>query len=98
MADLTSAISVQVDSKDKAEVTKILKQLGISMSGLINMTFKQVIINKGIPFELTTKPRISKDLKEALDELEYMEKHLDEYPKFDNWKDLKESLLSDDEN
>lgn len=49
----TTTISVQIDAKDKEEVTKILQKSGITMSGLINMTIKQVIINKGIPFSIT---------------------------------------------
>ena len=35
------------------------------------------------------------ELDEALKELEYMEKHLDEYEKYDNWQDLEKSLLKD---
>ncbi len=49
---MTTAISVQIDKKDKEQVTKILQQLGISMSGLINMTIKQVIMRKRIPFDI----------------------------------------------
>lgn len=72
----TTTISVQIDTKDKEEVTKILQKLGITMSGLINMTIKQVIINKGIPFSITlnnddnldnyfSKQEISDALKES---------------------------------
>lgn len=32
-----------------------------------------------------------------LKELEYMEKHPEEYPAYDNIEDLKKALLSDDE-
>ena len=95
MANITTAISVQVDAKDKEKATEILQRLGVSMSGLINMTIKQVIMRGGIPFEVK-EPKMSKDMVEALKELEYMENHLDEYPHFDNREDLKKALLSDD--
>lgn len=104
MANLTTAISVQVDSKDKEQVTEILQKLGVTMSGLINMTIKQVIMRGGIPFDVTLTRNeddllryFTKDeLEESSKELAYMEKHLDEYKSYDNMKDLKEDLLSDD--
>ena len=52
MANLTTAISVQIDREDKEKITPILQKLGISMSGLINMTIKQVIMREGVPFPI----------------------------------------------
>lgn len=43
MENLSCVINVQVDSKDKESVTKILKDLGLNMSTFINMAIKQVI-------------------------------------------------------
>ena len=43
MKSLTSAINVQVDTKDKEEATNILKDLGLNMSTAINMFIKQII-------------------------------------------------------
>ncbi len=105
MASSTTAISVQIDTQDKEQVTEILQKLGVTMSGLINMTIKQVIMRGGIPFELSI-PKKGNELlhyytKEELDslskELNYMETHLDEYKSYDNIADLKKDLLSDDE-
>ena len=95
MASLTTAINVNVDTKIKEEATAILKGLGLNMSTAINMFLAQVVKRDGIPFEVTN-PKPTKDLIEALEELEYMQTHLDEYQKFNNWEDLKKSLLSDD--
>ncbi len=104
MANLTTAISVQVDSKDKEQVTEILQKLGVTMSGLINMTIKQVIMRGGIPFDVSLPKKDAELLKyftkDELDatakELAYMEKHLDDYKSYDNLTDLKKDLLSDD--
>lgn len=42
----SSVINVHVDPKDKEEATTILKELGLNMTTLINMTLKQVIKKK----------------------------------------------------
>lgn len=90
-------ISVQVNAKDKELATKILQELGVTLSGLINMTLKQVIIQNGIPFDVKgPKLKMTKDMKEALKELKYIETHLDEYPHYHSREELKEALLSDD--
>ena len=78
MESLTSVISVQLDSQDKEIATGILKKLGLNMSTYVNMAIKQLINKDGVPFEIVnSKP--SKDMLEALEELEYAKKHPDEY-------------------
>ena len=52
MANLTSAINIQVDSDTKKQATDILNNLGLSMSTAINIFLKQVIKRDGIPFEI----------------------------------------------
>ena len=52
MASLTSAINIQVDTRDKDEATNLLKDLGLNMSTYLNMALKQLIKNGGIPFEV----------------------------------------------
>lgn len=103
MANLTTAISVQIDKKDKEQVSKILQKLGVTMSDLINMTIKQTIMKKGIPFEVTIPEEdaiydffTKEELEETAKELAYMEEHPEKYKSYDNWEDLKETLLSDD--
>lgn len=93
MISPTTAISVQVDRNDKEQATEILQRLGVSMSGLINMTIKQVIMQGGIPFDVK-EPKMTTNMKDALKELDYIEKHIDEYKKNNNWDDLKKELLN----
>lgn len=104
MANLTTAISVQIDKEDKEQATEILQKLGVSMSGLINMTIKQLIMRGSIPFEVSI-PKEEYDLsqyftKEDLDktakELTYIEKHPNKYKSYDNLEELKKDLLSDE--
>ena len=65
MESLTTAISVQVDRKDKELATSILSNLGLNMSTYVNMAIKQLINKDGVPFEVVN-PRTSKELLEAL--------------------------------
>lgn len=95
MANLTSAINVNVDTQIKEEATTILKDLGLNMSTFINMALVQVVKRNGVPFEVVN-PKSSKDLLEALKEVDEMINNPEKYPRYNNWEDLKESLLSDD--
>ena len=45
-------VEARVDSQLKNKVAAILKQLDISESEAIRMYFRQIALNKGIPFEI----------------------------------------------
>ncbi len=91
----TSAINVNVDTKIKDAATYILKDLGLNMSTFINMALTQVVKRNGVPFEVVNK-NPSKDLLEALSEVNEMINDSEKYPRYKNWEDLKKDLLSDD--
>ena len=106
MASLTKpvSISVQIDSEDKERATEILQKLGVTMSGLINMTIKQLIMREKIPFEISI-PKEENDiynyfsdeeLNNASKEIAYIEEHPEEYKSYSNSDELKKDLLSDD--
>lgn len=67
MANLTSAININVPTEVKEETTQIFNNLGLNMSTAINMFLKRVIQERGIPFEVK-EPKPSKELLEALEE------------------------------
>lgn len=52
MESITSAISVQVDTRDKEMANDILKNLGLNMSTFVNMAIKQLLYTNGLPFEV----------------------------------------------
>jgi len=54
------------------------------MSTAINMFLKRVIYERDVPFEVKQQP--SKEFEFALKELEYMEKHPEEYKIFHSVK------------
>lgn len=92
MENLTTAISVQLDSQDKEIATGILKKLGLNMSTYVNMAIKQLINKDGVPFEIVN-PKPSKDMLEALEELEYAKNHPDEYKGYHNINAFIEDML-----
>ena len=95
MSSLTSAINVNVDTQVKEKATNILKDLGLNMSTFINMTLVQVIKRNGVPFEVVNhKP--SKEMLEALKEVNEMINDPLKYPRYTNRKDLEKALLVDD--
>lgn len=95
MASMTSAININVDTKIKEQATSILKDLGLNMSTFINMALTQVVKRNGVPFEVVN-PTPSKDMLEALAEVNEMINNPEKYPRYNNWEDLKKALLSDD--
>lgn len=95
MANSMSAINVNVPKDVKEKANAIFNNLGLNMSTAINMFLKRTIYESGIPFELKQQP--SKELLEALRELDYMETHPNEYKSYNNIEELKEALLSDED-
>lgn len=48
----TSNIFARVEPAVKEQAEDILAQLGVSMSNAINMFLRQVVLQKGVPFEM----------------------------------------------
>ena len=95
MSSLTTALNVNVDTKNKEEATKILKSLGLNMSTAINMFLAQIVKTDGIPFKIVN-PKPNRDMIEALKEAEEIINNPNKYPGYTNREDLKKALLSDD--
>ncbi|MEA3371730.1 MAG: type II toxin-antitoxin system RelB/DinJ family antitoxin [Campylobacterota bacterium] len=49
---LNATVKARVDENVKLEVAQILHDIGLNTSQAINIFFKKVIAEKGIPFEL----------------------------------------------
>ncbi len=59
MAGRSANVNVRVEPDVKKQAEEILDQLGVSVSAFINMTYRQVIMKRGIPFsvELPAEPK-----------------------------------------
>jgi addiction module RelB/DinJ family antitoxin len=51
-ATRTATIYTRVDPETKRQAELILEQLGIPMSNAVGMFLKQIVIQRGIPFEM----------------------------------------------
>lgn len=87
----TSAISVQVDVKDKERANNILKSLGLNMSTFVNMAIKQLIYTDGLPFEVKNSKQDSQLLM-ALKESEDILNDKVDAKKFHNMNELLKDL------
>ena len=56
MAAKTSNLYARIEPEVKEEAESILAALGIPASNAINMFYKQIILNRGIPFEVKIPP------------------------------------------
>lgn len=67
MAVKSANVSARVELEVKAEAETIIDQLGLSVSAVINSLYKQIILNRGIPYSLTipSAPRARDEMSRA---------------------------------
>ena len=68
MAAKSANLYVRIEPDVKEQAESILSTLGIPASNAINMFYKQIILNRGLPFEVkipTAKPVNAAELTEA---------------------------------
>ena len=78
----SSSLYVRMDSSLKDGAESILKQLGITSSGAVQMFYQQIILHKGIPFDVKlpearpvaiggmSRQELDAELKRGMDALE----------------------------
>lgn len=47
-----SRVAVQVDTEIKEQAESILNTLGLTMTGAVNIFFRQIVIQNGLPLEM----------------------------------------------
>lgn len=67
MASQSANVNVMVEPDIKEQAETILERLGISTSTFINMTYRQVILKRGIPFSVEL-PAVVRTRDEMTDE------------------------------
>lgn len=67
----TTPTQIRIDEMTKAEATQLLSGLGLTLSEAVNLFLKQVILRRGIPFDVAY-PEIVREFKpeviEAMEE------------------------------
>ena len=62
-----ATINARVDDKLKARAEKVLREVGVSTSDLITMLLHQVVLQKGIPFDVQIPNKETRDAMAELD-------------------------------
>lgn len=57
MVNTMADVHVKVNKDIKVESEKVLKQIGISLSDLVNMTLRRVVYERRIPFDTRIESR-----------------------------------------
>lgn len=87
----TEILRTRVDAGKKAKAEEVFSKLGLSTGDAINIFLSQVVIQKGIPFVLTSRPHL--DLSHAtLSEIE--SRYKDRIPNQATQVALAEDLVS----
>lgn len=63
----TTLTNVRIDTQVKEEASDILSGLGMNISEAVNIFLRQVILRRGLPFQVAY-PNYSKELLEAASE------------------------------
>lgn len=90
----TVKINVCVDERTKREVEMLLDDMGLTMTAAINMYLKRILIERGIPFEVSA--RIPNAItKNAMDEFDEMEQNPKAWKRYASFKDAMAEVLTD---
>ena len=63
----TVQTQIRIDSGVKKQANELFKELGLDMSGAVNIFLRQCILRGGLPFKVEV-PQYSKELLSAADE------------------------------
>lgn len=73
---MTVTITARVDSEKKRQAEEIFNDIGMTLSGAINVFINEVVMYQGIPFSLRRRPAASRSLEAIMDETdEYCRSH-----------------------
>ena len=87
----TISTTIRIDSKVKQESAKMLESLGMTISEAVNVFLHQVLLHKGLPFEVKHPDYFNKETLDAMAEAKRLSKNPNAN-KFDSVEQLMEDL------
>ena len=90
----TAKINVCVDERTKKDAEELLDEMGLTMTSAINMYLKRIIIEQGIPFEVSARVPNAVTAK-AMDEFDEMKRNSAAYKKYADFKEAVAEVLKD---
>lgn len=70
----TISTTIRIDSKVKQESAKTLESLGMTISEAVNVFLHQVVLHKGLPFEVKYPDSFNKETLDAMAEAKRLSK------------------------
>lgn len=89
----TAATQIRIDADLKREAGVLFNELGLDMSGAVNLFLKQCVLRGGLPFPVELPHYNAKTLA-AMDEARRIS-HDPAYPGYKSMEELKAALDSD---
>jgi DNA-damage-inducible protein J len=86
----TVPTQIRIDSGVKKQANELFNELGLDMSGAVNIFLRQCIMRGGLPFKVEV-PQYSKELLSAADEAKRISRDPD-VPGYTSMEDLKKAL------
>lgn len=68
MNNRTATLYARIDPEIKAQAESILSDLNMTASGAINLFYKQIVLHRGLPFEVKMPKHKLMNIDEATDE------------------------------
>ena len=65
---MTATITARVDSEKKRAAEAIFNDIGMTLSGAINVFINEVVMYQGIPFQLRRRPSVASRMEAIMDE------------------------------
>ena len=89
----TTPTQIRIDSDVKQQASALFSQLGLDMSGAVNLFLHQCVLRGGLPFQVELPPYNQKVLN-AMTEARSISRNPD-IRGYDNMEDLKAALEAD---
>ena len=90
----TTPTQIRIDSTVKEQATSLFSELGMDMSGAVNIFLRQCILRGGLPFTVEI-PKYNQETLEAMAEARRISRDPD-VKGYTSMEDLKAALESDD--
>lgn len=65
---MTTTITARIDSEKKREAEAIFNDIGMTLSGAINVFINEVVMYQGIPFQLRRRSSAANSIEAIMDE------------------------------
>ena len=91
----TVSVQLRINPNVKKLATELFSELGLTLSGAINLFLYQCVLRGEIPFDIKS-PGYNQRVLDAMVEAKIIAKD-DSWPSYDNMEDLLKSLKSDDD-